>query len=149
FKHQINAAQLATYVWSSNPESGSLPRRLLSTLGGNPVNVLNMSLQSRMLRVPVAWYILRFEKGLYLSLPHQYKSVKRVAMDDWYLREFQRDVRSSAADIQSNAKNAVKSSCVWCAKQASFVYELPMAWGNILPKLHPRIGPRFAVCSPQ
>ncbi len=155
FKHQMKAVQLARYYWSSNPESGSASRRLLSMLGGNPFNVLNLTLQSRMLRVPIAWYILRFEKGLYLNLPHENKAVRPVAMDNWYLTEFQRAVRSSSRRLSSLNKLArdqlsglsSRKHCAWCGEAALLVYTIPSAWGNILPRLHPGFGQRFLACS--
>ncbi len=155
FKHQMKAVQLARYYWSSNPESRSVSRRLLSMLGGNPFNVLNLTLQSRMLRVPIAWYILRFEKGVYLNLPHEDKAVRPVAMDNWYLTEFQKAVRNSSRSLSKLEMSAgdrhspltSQRVCEWCGKAAPLAYTIPRAWGNILPKLHPGFGQRFLACS--
>ncbi len=155
FRHQMKTLELATYYWSSSPQnSGSIPRRIISMLGGNPSHILKMTLQSRMLRVPLAWYILRFQRGLYLSLPHENKSVKSVAMDDWYLRKFREAVASSSQDILTvNEKPAddispvSRHSCAWCGQSAQFVFIVPRDWGNILPKLQPGIGQRFFACS--
>ncbi len=155
FKHQIRAYQLATYFWSYNPESSSAPRRLISMLGGNPKHVLNMTLQSRMLRVPPAWYILRLQKGLYLNLPHQNKSMKVVAMDDWYLTKFKKAVTNSSERLhdsyagheENRLSVPAQNPCVWCSQRPTFVYRVPLEWVNILPKLQPGIGKRFFACS--
>ncbi len=155
FRHQMKAVELARYYWSYNPESGSKSRRIISMLGGNPKHVLNMTLQSRMLRVPIAWYILRFQKGLYLNLPHESKSVKRVAMDDWYLAEFERAVKNSSKSLLlADAKPRehiysvpTEHSCAWCAQKAIMIYQVPKDWQKIQPKLRPGIGQKFFACS--
>ena len=141
FKHQMKAIELARYYWSYNPETASLPRRLFSTLGGNPKYVLQMTLQSRMLRVPLAWYILRFQKGLYLNLPHETKAIKPVAMDHWYLEEFQRAVKASRTSVATN------NPCAYCGLGTGTVYGIPPDWVLILPKFQQSIGKRFHACS--
>ncbi len=154
FRHQIRTFKLATYYWSSSPPNRSIPRRIISMLGGNPSHILNMTLQSRMLRVPLAWYILRFQRGLYLNLPHENKSVKAVAMDDWYLSKFEKAVASSSQLLQTIEKKtgghvspAPPYACAWCGQAAQFVFAVPRDWGNILPKLQPGVGQRFFACS--
>lgn len=141
FKHQMKAIELARYYWSYNPETASLPRRLFSTLGGNPMYVLQMTLQSRMLRVPLAWYILRLQKGLYLNLPHETKAIKPVAMDHWYLEGFQRAVKASRTSVATN------NPCAYCGLGTGTVYGVPPDWVLILPKFQRRIGKRFHACS--
>ncbi len=155
FKHQIRSYELATYYWSYNPESDSVPRRIISMLGGNPKHVLNLTLQSRMLRVPFAWYILRLQKGLYLNLPRENKSMKVVAMDEWYLTKFKKSVTNSSERPQDSdpklGGNAVSAAslrpCVWCGQRTPLVYNIPGEWVNIMPKLQPGIGKKFFACS--
>lgn len=149
FKHQIRAAELARYTWSSNPETGKGPRKVLSMLGGNPRNVLKMTLQSRMLRVPIAWYILRYEKGLYSSLPHDTKSVKPVAMDKWYLEEFVKQVLATGGPTNYNraSPNSSTMNCAVCGKSAPYAYALPSGWGSVVPTFRRRMRSRFFACS--
>ncbi len=155
FKHQIRAYNLARYFWTYNPESSSTPRRIISMLGGNPKHVLNLTLQSRMLRVPPAWYILRLQKGVYLNLPHENKSMKVVAMDEWYLTKFKKSVTNSSERLRDShpklGGNAVSATslrpCVWCGQRTPLVYNIPQEWVNIMPKLQPGIGKRFFACS--
>jgi len=152
FKHQVKSLELARYYWSSSPETSSVPRRFVSLLGGNPKHVLNMALQSRMLRVPLAWYTLRLQRGLYLALPRDTKTVKPVPMDDWYLTNFLRAVAFSgkslrSADREVDRFHSADRMCMWCGQRAEFVYSVPEGWENILPKLHPGIGRIFLACS--
>ncbi len=155
FKHQIRAYELARYYWSYNPESGSGPRRIISMLGGNPMHVLNMTLQSRMLRVPPAWYILRLQKGLYLNLPHANKSMRLVAMDEWYLTKFKNAVKNSSGSFHASdtkIKDSIlsvppNSPCAWCGQRTGLPYTVPVEWVNILPKLHPGLHRTFFACS--
>ncbi len=155
FKHQMRAYELARYFWSYNPENSRL-KRIISTLGGNPVHVLNMTIQSRMLRVPLAWYILRLEKGLYMNiLAHENKSVRAVAMDEWHLSRFRETVRSSARPVDISyvrgtnhvSSDSPHNACIWCGERAVSIYRVPKDWGNIQPKLQPGIGRRFYACS--
>ena len=153
FRHQLKSLELARYYWwASRPES-SIPRGFIATLGGNPVHVLNMTIQSRMLRVPFAWYILRLQRGMYLNLPHEDKIVKPIAMDDWYLRKFRtvvlssRDTRHSPSKSPSQNHGIEQKTCAWCGQKTSFAYRVPRDWGNILPKLHPGIHQTFYACS--
>jgi len=155
FKHQLRAAELARYTWSSNPETGSRLRRLISMLGGNPRYYPRMAVQTRMLRVPLAWFILRFEKGFYANLPHEGKSVKPVAMDDWYLKEFKKEVLTSTKQIVAPAGNEATArgrsrgdtECRYCGGNASFQYSVPQGWGNILPQVRRGPGRIFFACS--
>ncbi len=155
FKHQIRSYELATYYWSYNPESASIPRRIISMLGGNPKHVLSLTLQSRMLRVPPAWYILRLQKGLYMNLPHENKSMKIVAMDEWYLEKFKEAVTNSSEHLDDSytkpGENVLSAPsqgrCVWCGQRTAFVCRVPQEWMNILPKLQPGIGKRFFACT--
>lgn len=155
FNHQIRAYELARYFWTYNPESGRLPRRIISMLGGNPKHVLNLTLQSRMLRVPLAWYILRLQKGLYLNLPHENKSMKVVAMDDWYLAKFKKSVMKVSDGLHESDANLLEDAvsatslypCAWCGRRTPLVYSIPNEWIGITPKLRPGIGKRFSACS--
>lgn len=152
FRHQVKTFELARYYWSSSPEDRSIPRRLISLLGGNPTHIIEMALQSRMLRVPVAWYILRLQRGLYLAFPHENKAARRVPMDDWYLTSFLRTVIDSGMGLGSAGEgiDGVASEgkkCAWCGKKAQFAYSVPPDWGNILPKLRRGIARRFFACS--
>lgn len=140
-KHQTKSFELARYYWSSSPQGGSLPRRIVSLLGGNPVLVLDMARQSRMLRIPIAWYILRLQRGIYLNLPHENKAVVPVAMDDQHLRQFQKVVTDSSESYPQH------HPCKWCTQATGFVYSVPTDWGNILPRFHPGIGRKFHACS--
>lgn len=151
-KHQAKSFELAKYSWSSSPETSSAPRRFISLLGGNPIHVLNMTLQSRMLRVPLAWYTLRLQRGLYLALPHENKAVRAVPMDDWYLTKFVRAATSSRRSVRGANREADNShsadkTCTWCGQSAGFAYSVPQDWENILPKLRPGIGRVFFACS--
>jgi len=152
FKHQVKTFELARYYWSSSPEGSSVPRRFISLLGGNPTHIIEMALQSRMLRVPIAWYILRLQRGLYLAFPHENKTARPVPMDDWYLTTFLRTVISSGKSLGSADEGSLDfapedKKCSWCGKKAEFVYSVPLDWGNILPKLRRGIARRFFVCS--
>jgi glycosyltransferase involved in cell wall biosynthesis len=153
-KHQVKLFELARYSWSSSPEGSSVPRHVVSLLGGNPIHVLSMTLQSRMLRVPLAWYILRLQRGLYLSLPHENKAVRPVPMDDWYLAIFLKAVtnsRTSLGDASSRVGEIDSSSstrtCTWCGQRAWFGYSVPRNWGNVLPTLRRGPGRKFFACS--
>jgi glycosyltransferase involved in cell wall biosynthesis len=151
-KHQAKSFELAKYYWSSSPETSTVPRRFISLLGGNPIYVLNMTLQSRMLRVPLAWYTLRLQRGIYLALPHENKAVRSVPMDDWYLTNFIRAVTNSGKGLGGETRevdnfHSASKTCMWCGQRAQFVYSVPEGWQNILPKLHPGIGRTFFACS--
>ena len=141
FKHQIRSFELARYYWSSAPTTGSVPRRIVSMIGGNPTHVLKMTLQGRMLRIPVAWYILRLQRGIYLNIPHKDKAVRPVAMDDWHLNQFQGVLKASSESLQEYGR------CAVCGERTRFVYTIPTDWGNILPKLNRGIARRFYACS--
>jgi len=152
FKHQVKLFELARYYWSSSPQDRSVPRRFISLLGGNPTHVLGMALQSSMLRVPIAWYILRLQRGLYLAFPHENKAARRVPMDLWYLTYFLKTVLSSRLTLPTAGEGidnlaSTGKNCAWCGQSAGFSYSVPRDWGNILPKLHPGVGRRFFACS--
>ena len=151
-RHQAKSFELAKYSWSSSPETRSTPRRFISLLGGNPIHVLNMTLQSRMLRVPLAWYTLRLQRGLYLALRQENKAVRAVPMDDWYLTNFLRGVTKSrrsvgGANREPDNSHLADKTCTWCGQRAGFAYSVPQDWENILPKLRPGIGRVFFACS--
>jgi glycosyltransferase involved in cell wall biosynthesis len=151
FKHQVKLFELARYYWSSSPEDRSIPRRFISLLGGNPTHVLEMAFESRMLRVPILWYILRLQRGLYLAFPRKNKAARRVPMDDWYLTAFLRTVMSSRNSLREadgiDSSSSTGKKCAWCGKTAEYTYSVPPDWGNVLPKLHPGIARRFFACS--
>lgn len=152
FKHQMKSLELARYYWSSSPENSGFPRRFISLLGGNPKHVLKMALQSRMLRVPLAWYILRLQRGLYLVFPRDAKTVKPVPMDDWYLTNFLTAVAFSGKGLGDSERygedvHSADRMCMWCGQRAEFVYSVPEGWEKILPKLRPGIGRTFLACS--
>jgi glycosyltransferase involved in cell wall biosynthesis len=152
FKHQVTTFELARYYWSSSPEDRSVPRRFISLIGGNPRYILEMALQSRMLRIPIGWYILRLQRGLYLVFPHENKAARPVPMDDWYLTAFLRTVISSAKSMDIATEkiddfSSERKKCAWCGKKAEFVYSVPPNWGNILPKLRRGIARAFFACS--
>lgn len=155
FKHQIKASELAKYTWSSNPESRNKLRRIISTLGGDPRYALRMAVGTGMLRVPIAWYILRYEKGLYGLLPNESKSVKPVAMDEWYLTNFKKMVEASRRANEASPAGLVgtlvasrtRLECQVCAIPAEYLYTIPLGWGNILPKMGRAVGQTFPACS--
>jgi glycosyltransferase involved in cell wall biosynthesis len=143
FRHQLKSLELARYYWWSSPQEGSIGKRIISTLGGNPVHVLNMTLQGRMLRIPIAYYSLRLQRGFFLNLQHGKKIVMPIAMDDWHLNKFQNSVVASLESVGRNGP------CALCGTLTTWVYAVPPNWGNILPKLHRGIGRRFFACSNQ
>ena len=112
-------------------------------LGGNPLHVLSMTVQGRMLRIPVAWYALRLQRGFFLSLQHGKKMVRPIAMDEWYLDQFQNAVVATSQSVNQ------KESCALCGSPTNLAYAFPSNWGNILPKLHRGIGRKFFACSSQ
>lgn len=153
-KHQVKLFELARYSWSSSPEGSSVPRHVVSLLGGNPIHVLNMTLQSRMLRVPLAWYILRLQRGFYLGLPHENKAVRPVPMDDWHLAIFIKAVTDSRISIDNASggvadvdSSSATKTCNWCGRKAQFFYSVPRNWGNILPILQRGTSRKFYACS--
>jgi glycosyltransferase involved in cell wall biosynthesis len=153
-KHQVKLFELARYSWSSSPEGNSVPRHIISLLGGNPIHVLNMTLQSRMLRVPLAWYILRIQRGIYLSLPHENKSVMPVPMDDWHLANFFKAVTNSRTSLEASTgavgdidMPSKTKTCAWCGQGARFIYSIPRNWGNIRPILQRGTSRKFYACS--
>ncbi len=150
FRHQLGSLELAKYYWTK-PERSILSRSL-SMLGGNPINVLRMTAQSRMLRVPLAWYILRLEIALYQNIPHQGKFVRPVPMDEWHLATFVHVIMESGKELQTpDAKldphSNPRNNCAWCGHMARFSYKIPTDWGNIRPKLFSRTGRGFLACS--
>ena len=105
-----------------------------------------------MLRVPLAWYTLRLQRGLYLALPQENKAVRAVPMDDWHLTNFVRAVTKSrrsvgGANREPDNSHLADKTCAWCGQRASFAYSVPQDWENILPKLRPGIGRVFFACS--
>ncbi|HZY94823.1 MAG TPA: glycosyltransferase [Candidatus Bathyarchaeia archaeon] len=154
FNHQMKTFELATYYWSPSAEKRNLLRRIVSTLGGNPIHGLRLAFQTRMLRVPMAWYILRLQAGIWLNLPHEAKLSKATAMDDWYLSRFKKVVIDSSEkhrvedlEFREASMASSKSICAWCGKRAEITYTIPTDWGNVVPKFNPGIQGKFAACS--
>jgi len=150
FRHQLGSLELAKYYWTK-PER-SILSRVLSMLGGNPINVLRMSAQSRMLRVPLAWYILRLEIALYQNIPHQGKFVRPVPMDEWHLAAFVHVILESGKGLQTpdeklDPHSNPRDNCAWCGHTARLSYKIPTDWGNIRPRLFSRTGRGFLACS--
>lgn len=141
FRHQLKIMGLTKYYWWSSPPERSIPKRIISALGGNPLSVVKITAQSRMLRIPLAWYALRLQRGFFLNLPQGKKSVMPIAMDEWYLKRFQDTVIASVRDTKENG------ICAFCGQTTTKVYTIPVNWGNILPKLRRGIGQRFFACS--
>jgi GT2 family glycosyltransferase len=153
FKHKLGSLELTRYYWGFRTESG-LPRRLISLVGGNPLHVIRMTSQGRMLRIPFAWYILRLESALYQNTPHGQKARMLIPMDDWYLAKFSQEVIGSSKelpvhDTKPGIHHSISSAyhCAWCGQSATLLYKVPNGWGNLRPKLTSRIGRRFAACS--
>ena len=150
FRHQLGSLELAKYYW--NKPERSILSRVLSILGGNPINVLRMTTQSRMLRVPLAWYILRLEIALYQNIPHQGKFMKPVPMDEWHLDRFAHTILESGKELQTaNGKldlhSVPRDNCAWCGQPARLTYKIPTDWGNIRPRLFSPTGRGFLACS--
>jgi glycosyltransferase involved in cell wall biosynthesis len=152
FRHQLGSLELATYYWGFRMEGG-LPRRMMSLLGGNPIHTIRMTRQSRMLRVPLAWYVLRLQSALYQNIPHEHKVRKLVPMDYWHLEKFSKEVIESRKEISvPNSKighfsTSPSVTCAWCGRSARFAYSISTGWGNIRPRLSSRFGRRFFACS--
>jgi hypothetical protein len=140
-RHQVKSSELARYSWTSSLRSTSVPGRLIALFGGNPLYALNMSLQSRRLRVPLGWFILRLQRGLYLVLPHEDKKFRPVPMDDWHLAKF----INALTDSRISAGKATRV-CAWCGENARFEYRLPRIWGDVSLALRGNERKLYACC---
>jgi len=152
FRHQLKSLELARYYWSGSIDEGRGAKRAISLLGGNPAHALRMTLENRMLRLPLAWYLLRFQRSIYLSLPHGDKRVRSVAMDDYYLARFMHLVMDSARNgVAHNSLDdpyfASHPRCLWCGNDARTSYLIPRDWINIRTMLGTRIHNTFYACS--
>lgn len=141
FRHQLKIMELTKYYWWSSPPGSNLLKRIISALGGNPLYVFEMTVQSRMLRIPPAWYALRLQRAFFLKLPQGKKTVKQIAMDQWYLDLFENAVLASSRRVKQVAQ------CAYCGTSTTQVFMVPNNWGNILPRLQHGIGREFFACS--
>jgi len=151
-RHQAKLFRLANYYWTSDSEDPSRLKRAISLVGGNPLNAVRMALDSRMLRILPAQYLISLQAAFYVNLfPLQNKKKRRIPMDDWFLGEFKRQVSSSKhySTVVFKIKNPIaERNCTVCGKKSSFLYTIPRNWGvNIVPKLRFRMRREFAACS--